>query len=77
MRLAAKTASYGVVHICVAISVAYALTGELMLAVGIGLLEPIVQMAVFPLHDWVWERRRHNKNSNNSNKRSMPCLLRH
>ena len=56
MRLVAKTASYGVVHICVAVTVAYALTGNLAIAIGIGLIEPAVQTIVFAIHEKVWER---------------------
>lgn len=58
MRLMAKTLSYGVVHIAVAATVAFVLSGNWMIAVGIGLLEPVVQMAIYPLHEWLWERRK-------------------
>lgn len=57
MRLLAKTVSYGVTHLTVATGVAYALTGDLMLALGIGVIEPLVQTGVFALHDHFWERR--------------------
>ena len=55
MRLAMKTGSYGIVHIGVATGVAYALTGDLAIALGIGLIEPIVQTVVFAIHERVWE----------------------
>ena len=58
MRLVAKTATYGVLHICVATAVAYVLTGNLIAALGIGLIEPMVQTVVFTLHEWAWERDR-------------------
>lgn len=54
-RLAFKTVSYGVLHIIVATAVAYALTGNLAAALGIGLIEPIVQTAVFAIHERIWE----------------------
>ena len=57
MRLILKTASYGVLHVIVAISVAYALTGNMLIAVGIGLVEPLVQTVVFSVHEWLWERK--------------------
>ncbi len=57
MRLMLKTASYGVLHVIVAISVAYALTGNMLIAVGIGLVEPLVQTVVFSVHEWLWERK--------------------
>jgi uncharacterized membrane protein len=56
MRRVAKTASYWCVHITVAITLAYALTGNLAAAMAIGLLEPTVQAFVFFAHDWLWER---------------------
>lgn len=55
-RLAAKTVSYGIVHIVVATAVAYALTGNLAVSIGIGLIEPIVQTVVFSIHEFLWER---------------------
>lgn len=58
MRLAIKSCSYGIAHMLAAIGVAYAITGNLLMALGIGLIEPLVQVAVFALHEYVWERRR-------------------
>jgi uncharacterized membrane protein len=57
MRRLAKTGSYWVVHICVAITVAWVLTGNLAAALAIGLLEPTVQAFVFYIHEWLWERK--------------------
>ena len=57
MRLALKTASYGITHISVATAVAYILTGDLTAAIGIGLIEPIIQTGVFTLHELLWESR--------------------
>jgi uncharacterized membrane protein len=56
MRRLAKTGSYWVVHITVAVSVAWALTGNLAAAMAIGLLEPTIQAFVFYFHEWLWER---------------------
>lgn len=56
MRLVYKTISYGLTHIIVATAVAYAITGNLAMALGIGLIEPIVQTGVFALHDYLWEK---------------------
>ncbi len=58
MRLALKTLSYGATHIVVATMVAYFLTGNLMAAIGIGILEPLVQTGVFTLHEMLWEGKR-------------------
>ena len=57
MRTAAKTVSFGCVHIVVAIAVAYALTGSLAIAIGIGFIEPIVQTVAYYFHEWAWERK--------------------
>jgi len=54
-RLALKTASYGVLHVLVATTIAYLLTGNAAAAAGIGLIEPIVQTGVFALHERLWE----------------------
>lgn len=63
MRLALKTMSYGATHIVVATLVAYALTGNLMAAVGIGLIEPIIQTGVFTLHEMLWEGKKQEQMS--------------
>lgn len=55
MRLMLKTLSYALVHVVVATLVAYSLTGSWAVALGIGLIEPLVQTGVFALHDWLWE----------------------
>ena len=51
-----KTASYYVVHVLVASLVAYAVTGDLMLAITLSLLEPTVQAFAFFFHEKAWER---------------------
>ncbi len=56
MRLALKTASYGLTHVVVATGVAYALTGDLAAALGIGIIEPLIQTGVFAIHERFWER---------------------
>ncbi|MCR5874243.1 DUF2061 domain-containing protein [Phenylobacterium sp. J426] len=56
MRLAAKTASWSVVHMIVAIAVAYALTQNWRAALAVGLIEPIFQTIAFALHERAWTR---------------------
>lgn len=58
MRLAAKTFTYAILHVAVATAVAYSLTGNLAVALGIGLIEPIIQTGVFAVHEHIWERKR-------------------
>jgi uncharacterized membrane protein len=55
MRRLAKTGSYWILHITVAVVVAWALTGNLAAALAIGLLEPTVQAVVFYFHEMFWE----------------------
>lgn len=54
-RAALKTLTYGLMHFAVAVSVAFALTGSLAIALGIGLIEPLVQTVFYTLHERVWE----------------------
>ncbi len=61
MRLLCKTVTYGMIHLVVATSVAYMFVGNFQLALGIGVVEPLVQTVVFALHDYVWERDRKGK----------------
>lgn len=56
-RLLAKTATYGTLHICVAVTIAYMITGSLIASLGIGFIEPLVQAFVFALHESVWEHK--------------------
>ena len=57
MRLIFKTLSYGIIHLSVAITVAYLITENIAIALSIGLIEPIVQTGVFAIHDYLWERK--------------------
>ncbi|MEK9802090.1 MAG: DUF2061 domain-containing protein [Curvibacter sp.] len=51
-----KTASYYLLHILVAAAVAYAVTGNLIMAFTLSLLEPTVQAVAFFFHEKAWER---------------------
>ena len=51
-----KTASYYLVHITVAAAVAYAVTGDFLLALTLSLLEPTVQAFAFLFHEKAWQR---------------------
>ena len=51
-----KTASYYLIHICVAATVAYAVTGNLWASLTLSLLEPTVQAVAFFFHERAWER---------------------
>jgi uncharacterized membrane protein len=55
-RLALKIASYGVMHLVVAILVAFALTRDWRIALAVGVVEPIFQTLAYSIHDRVWHR---------------------
>ena len=55
MRRLAKSGTYCILHITVATAVAYALSGDWRVALGIGLIEPLVQTGVFYMHETAWE----------------------
>lgn len=57
MRSLAKTSTYGVMHMTVAILVAYAISGNFVIAMGIGLVEPIIQTAFYHIHEKLWAVR--------------------
>jgi uncharacterized membrane protein len=51
-----KTATYALMHLTVAIAVAYALTGSWSMALAIGLVEPFVQTFAFVIHERFWSK---------------------
>lgn len=55
-KLALKIASYGVMHLIVAILVAYVITRDWRIALAVGMIEPIFQTIAYSVHDRVWHR---------------------
>lgn len=51
-----KTATYYVMHITVAMAVAYAVTGSWVAALTLSLLEPSVQAVAYFCHERAWAR---------------------
>ncbi|MEM1150949.1 MAG: DUF2061 domain-containing protein [Pseudomonadota bacterium] len=51
-----KTATYATMHLLVAMTVAYALTGNLAAALAIGMIEPLVQTVAYHFHEKAWQR---------------------
>ncbi|ENX44540.1 MULTISPECIES: DUF2061 domain-containing protein [unclassified Acinetobacter] len=49
-----KTLSYYIVHISVAMMVAYVITGNFWIAATLSLLEPTVQAFAFFFHEKIW-----------------------
>lgn len=56
MRTVLKTITYTCIHITVAYSVAFALSGNWKVALGISLLEPMIQSITYFLHESAWNR---------------------
>ena len=52
-----KTISYSVMHLCVAMTIAYILTGNIKAALAIGLIEPAAQTLAYTLHEKAWARK--------------------
>ena len=53
-----KTFSFGVLHVTVAFTVGYLMTGSVMVGGAIALVEPAVNTVAYFFHEKVWERRR-------------------
>ena len=51
-----KTGSYYVMHVTVALAVAYAVTGNIAVSVTLSLVEPAIQAVAFFFHEKAWAR---------------------
>jgi len=51
-----KTLSYATMHMTVAITIAFLLSGSWRVALAIGLVEPCVQTVCFFFHERLWHR---------------------
>ncbi len=51
-----KTISFAVLHFSVGFGVTYALTGSVMIATGVALVEPAVNTVVFFFHERAWDQ---------------------
>ncbi len=56
-RIFKKTLSYYIMHITIAMLVAYAVTGNLWMAITLSLLEPTVQAFAFFFHEKIWNKK--------------------
>ncbi len=52
-----KTGSYYLLHMVVAATVAYAVTGNFWAAMTLSILEPTVQAVAYFFHERMWTRR--------------------
>lgn len=55
-RMAMKTGTYSAMHMVVAMAVAWAISGDWRVALGIGLIEPLVQTVAYAIHERIWAR---------------------
>ena len=51
-----KTMTYSLIHLGVAMTIAFLLTGSWHAALAIGLIEPMVQTLAYTLHERAWSR---------------------
>lgn len=51
---ALKPVTYSLMHLTVAITVAYVLTRDWRIALGVGVIEPMVQTLAYMLHEKAW-----------------------
>ena len=51
---ALKPVTYSLMHLTVAIAVAYTLTRDWRIALGVGVIEPMVQTVAYMLHEKAW-----------------------
>ncbi|MEX6633449.1 DUF2061 domain-containing protein [Hyphococcus lacteus] len=54
---ALKTMTYAVMHFCVAIIVAFAVTRSWVAALGVGMIEPAIQTIAYTFHEKAWARK--------------------
>lgn len=53
-----KSGTYCIMHFTIAIAVAYAISGDWLIALSIGTIEPLVQTVSYTLHELAWDRWR-------------------
>ena len=51
-----KTVSFAVVHFTVAFSVAYLLTGSVVIGGAVALIEPMINTIAYHFHEKIWAR---------------------
>lgn len=69
-----KTLSFAALHFGVAFTVAFALTGSVTVATGIGLIEPLANTVAFYFHERAW-RKVDGRDAPGKNARGMCCAI--
>jgi len=57
MKQVQKTASFAILHFCTAFTVAWAMTGSMLIGGAVALVEPAINTVVYFLHEKFWQRR--------------------
>ena len=70
----AKTASYYLIHICVAAAVAYAVTDNFWASLTLSLIEPTVQAGAIFFHEKAWERAAQRRSTQTKTLSSVPMV---
>jgi len=58
-----KTVSFTIMHFSIAFTVAYLLTGDIMIGGLVALVEPAVNTVGYIIHEKIWNRRQHTEKS--------------
>ncbi|MFN3713856.1 MAG: DUF2061 domain-containing protein [Alcanivoracaceae bacterium] len=53
-----KTVSFGIMHMIVAFTVVWIMTGSILIGGAVALVEPIVNTVAYHFHEKLWARRR-------------------
>ncbi|MET0984703.1 MAG: DUF2061 domain-containing protein [Steroidobacteraceae bacterium] len=53
-----KTLTFAIMHIAVAFTVVYVMTGDVMVGGAVALLEPLCNSVAYFFHERLWERSR-------------------
>lgn len=53
---ALKTLTYGLMHLIVAVAVAFAVTRNWQAALAVGLIEPVIQTLAYNFHERAWAK---------------------
>lgn len=51
-----KTCTFAIMHFTIAFTVAYVLTGSLLIGGLIALVEPAVNTVGYVIHEWLWQQ---------------------
>lgn len=61
-----KTISFAAIHMCVAFSVGYLMTGDVMVGGALALVEPLCNIVAFYFHEKVWAKKEKSWNQRRS-----------